>query len=325
MNVTDMIDRYVNEVGQHLPRKSRLDIEMELRSLLHDALDEQSDGEPSPKIAASILREFGHPKEVAAKYRPDEVLIGSQLFPTYRMVITIVLSVIGGLHLLGLLVGLWGRGMASFVDVALPSVFSFWETALTSAGIVTLIFAVIERMGGDSLSFPVQVEKEWDPYALPPVKDPDRINRVEFAAGIFFGLVFIVWLNFFPNWFGPITVAGESTGVFTLLAPEFLRHVPWVTASWLLDMLLKTAVFFQGRWNRVTRWLELAVGGFGLYIIYQIFISEAISTVPFFTALAKGGFAIVFVIVVIDLANKLFRLLIRRPFTPKNIFKSKLA
>ena len=325
MNVNEMIDRYVNEVGQHLPRKSRVDIEMELRSLLHDALEEQSNGDPTPKIAAAMLRDFGHPKTVAAKYRPDEVLIGSQLFPTYRMVISIVLSVIGGLHLLGLLVNLWGRGIAPFVDVTRPFVFSFWETALTSAGIVTLIFAVIERVGGDSLSIPTHAEKGWDPYGLPPVKDPDRINQGELAAGIFFSLVFIAWLNFFPNWFGTIGTTGDDLRRSALLAPEFMRHVPWLTASWLLDVLLKTAVFFQGRWNRVTRWLELGAEGFGLYVVYQIFISETISTVPFFTTVTKGVLAVIFVIVTIDLATKLFRLLIGRPFTPKNIFKSKLA
>ncbi len=325
MNTNEMIDRYVNEVGQHLPRKSRMDIEMELRSLLHDALDEQNDGELTPKIAAEFLRDFGHPEEIAAKYRPEEVLIGAQLFPIYKVVVTITLAVIGGLHLLGLGVSLWSNGGGNFVDATLGFILSFGKSGFTNAAIVTLIFALIERFMGDSLQVPVKKQKEWDPLALPPVKDPDRINRGEIFAGIFFSFIFLIWLNFFPNWFGSIGTTGDDLRSFALLAPEFMQHVPWLTASILMDIVLKTAVFVQGRWNRVTRWLEVGSEGFGLYVLYQIFISEMISTIPFFTRMAKAGLAIVMIIVILDLINKLFRLLLGRPFTPKNIFKSKLA
>lgn len=325
MNENEMIDRYVNEVGEHLPRRSRADIEMELRSLLHDALEEQSDGQPSPKIAAKILREFGHPEEIAAQYRPEEVLIGSKLFPVYRLVITITVAVIGGLHLLGLIFVLWQSGGVDWADKALNFIFSFGRSAILNAGIVTLIFAVVERVAGDSLTFPEKQAKSWNPYDLPPVKDPDRIHRLELAAGIFFGLVFISWLNFFPNWFGGAPFIDSNEGVYTLLAPEFIQQIPWLTASWLLDILLKTAVFLQGRWNRITRWLELGFTGFGIYVLYRIFSLETISTVPFFTAVAQAVLAVIMVIVALDMMGKLFRLLFGRPFTPKNIFKSKLA
>ncbi|MCP4417460.1 MAG: hypothetical protein GY805_12620 [Chloroflexi bacterium] len=324
MNENEMIDRYVNEVGEHLPRKSRVDIEMELRSLLHDALGEQSGGEPSPKITAEMLREFGHPEEIAAKYRPEEVLIGAKLFPIYRLVITITLAVIGGLHLLGLGFVLWQSGGADFVDKMLNFIFSYGRSAILNAGIVTLIFAVIERVAGDSLELPEKRIKSWDPYQLPPVKDPDRIKRLELIAGIFFGFIFIVWFNFFPNWFGG-ELSGDGTGMFILLAPEFLGHIPWLTASWLLDVVLKTAVLIQGRWNRTTRWLELSAAGFGLFVLYRISTSEAISTIPFFTTLVKGVLLVVMLIVALDMVGKLYRLLLGRPFTPKNIFKSKLA
>lgn len=40
MNANEMIERYVHEVGRHLPRKNREDIQMELHSLLQDTLEE---------------------------------------------------------------------------------------------------------------------------------------------------------------------------------------------------------------------------------------------------------------------------------------------
>lgn len=326
MDTNEMIDRYVNEVGQRLPRKVRADIEMELRSLLLDSLDEQSDGEPTPKIAAEVLREFGHPEEIAAKYRPEEALIGPKLFPTYKVVVTITVSIIGVLHLLGLGLTLWQGSGTEIVGKVLDFAFSFGRSAILNAGIVTLIFAVIERTAGDSLQLPENQAKEWNPYELPPVKDPDRIKRAELVVGIVFSLVFIAWLNLFPNWFGGAQFSGGESGIYTLLTAEFILLVPWLTASWLLDVALKTAVLIQGRWNRVTRWLELAVAAFGLYVVYQIYSLEAISTVPVFSMMAKWGLAVVMVIVVLDLLAKLFRLLWGRPFTPITLFiKSKLA
>ena len=324
MDANEMIDRYVNEVGQRLPRKTRMDIEMELRSLLQDALDEQSDGQPTPKIAAAILRDFGSPKEIAARYRPDEALIGAQLFPFYKQILMIVLSIIGVLHLLGLGFVLWQNDM-SIVAGILDFAFSFGRSAFISAGVITLIFAVIERLAGDSLKIPEQESKDWDPNALPPVNDPDRINRGELLVEIVITLIFIGWLNASTNWFGDVRFGEQDAGILALISPELLQFVPWLLAAWLMDIVLNTAVLIQGRWHKVTRWLELGVQGFSLYVLFQIFQSETISTIPFFTTMAKSILGIIIIIVILDMISKLARLLFGRPFTPKNIFKSKLA
>ena len=47
----ELIDRYVREVGRHLPRKNRADIETELRSLLVDNLEDLLKGSPVKKIS----------------------------------------------------------------------------------------------------------------------------------------------------------------------------------------------------------------------------------------------------------------------------------
>ncbi|MCB9008749.1 MAG: hypothetical protein H6656_15505 [Ardenticatenaceae bacterium] len=325
MDTNEMIDRYVNEVGQHLPRKTRADIEMELRSLLLDTLEEQSDGEPTPKITAELLREFGHPEAIAAQYRPEESLIGPKLFPHYKVGVVITVSIIGAFHLLGLGFALWQSGGADFVDKALSFIVSFGRSAIINAGIVTLVFALIERTVGDSLELPDHKAKGWNPFDLPPVKDPDRINRGELIVGIFFTIAFLVWLNFFPDWLGGVKLGEEGSGIFVLVTAEFLALIPWFSASLLLDVVLKTAVLIQGRWNRLTRWLEVGATGFGLYVTFLVFSLEQISTVPFFTTMAKAVLAIVLIIAIFELAGKLFRLLLGRPFTPRTFIKSKLA
>ena len=325
MDTNEMIDRYVNEVGENLPRKLRADIEMELRSLLLDALEERGGAEPTPKMTAELLREFGSPETMAAQYRPAESLIGPKLFPTYKVVVTITISIIGVLHLLWLGLVLWQNAGDDLIGRILDMVFSFGRSAILNAGIITLVFAIIERVAGDSLELAENKTQEWDPFALPPVKDPDRINRGEVAVGIFFGLLFLSWLNFFPNWFGGVNFGEEDPWFFVLVTAEFIALVPWFSASLLMDVVLKTIVFIQGRWNRATRWLEVGTSIFGLYVAYLIFNLEQISVLPFFTTMAKSILAIVIIVGLLEIFGKLFRLLLGRPFKPHTFIKSKLA
>ncbi|MBK7897155.1 MAG: hypothetical protein IPJ90_20180 [Anaerolineaceae bacterium] len=324
MNSTEMIDRYVNEVGENLPRKMRADIEMELRSLLLDALEERAGGEPSVKETAVLLQEFGSPEKMAAQYRPAESLIGPKLFPTYKVVVTITVTVIGVLHLVGLGFVLWQSAGADFVDKSLNFIFSFGQSAILNAGIVTLIFAIIERSAGDEINLPEQ-EKTWDPFALPPVKDPNRIDRGELVVGLIVSLLVLSWLNLFPNWFGGAQLDGELPWYAQLMTAEFLQQIPWLSASLLVDVLLKTAVLIQGRWNQVTRWLELATLSFGLYVTVRIFNLEAISTVSAFTNGIKMILAIVIIVELVEVVVKLFRLVFGRPFPRPSFIKSRLV
>jgi hypothetical protein len=328
MKANEMIDRYVHEVGRHLPSKNREDIQMELRSLLQDMLEEQTaetDSEPSTKSVAEILREFGKPEDIAARYRPEQVLIGAQLFPIYKLVITIVLTIVAVVHLVGVLYVLLQGETAGLGQTLLNSLFSFGQFAFINLGLITVVFAIVERVEGGELEIETKKATDWDPYQLPPVKDPDRIDRFEMIVGIIFAALFIVAFNFFFEVIGFIDFTGEDRGVIPLLAGEFRQHVPWLTASWILDALLKLFVLAQGRWQRQTRWLQVAVDSFGIFVLYRIFISTTISIVPFFTTIAKGIILLIMVIGVLEIIGLLYRLLFGRPFVSKTFFKSRLA
>jgi hypothetical protein len=324
MDANEMIDRYVNEVGEHLPRKTRMDIEMELRSLLQDALEEQSDGEPTPKIAAAMLKDFGPPETIAARYRPDEVLIGAQLFPIYRQVLTIVLTILGIVHLVLLGLTLWGSS-SNIINDIISAGLSFGRAAFIAAGSITLVFAAIERLAGDSLEIPDPETAEWDPYNLPPVKDPDRINRGEMLVEVVITFLFVAWLASATNWVSGAKFGAEGTGIWVLFSLEFAQFIPWLIASWLLDIVLKTAVLIQGRWSRVTRLLELGTSLFGFYVLYLIYQNGTIFSIPGFNTLAQPVLVIIMLIAALDLLSKVARLIFGRPFMPTNIFKSKLA
>jgi hypothetical protein len=139
----ELIDRYVHAVGRQLPRKKRADIEAELRSALADSLEARSQGEPTQDQVVGVLKEFGRPEKVAASYWSEgQYLIGPRLFPLFRMVVGIALTVFVVVQLV--LVGV----TAVFNPGALPGI-EFFSDLINSAfmafGVIVIVFAVLQR------------------------------------------------------------------------------------------------------------------------------------------------------------------------------------
>ena len=118
----DLIERYVYEVGRQLPRKNRADIQVELKSTLVDTLEDRVAGEPTQEDEIELLKEFGPPQKVAASYWPQgQYLIGPNLFPLFRMVVAIVLTVFVIVKLVLLGIGVvFNQEVLSFLCYAWP-------------------------------------------------------------------------------------------------------------------------------------------------------------------------------------------------------------
>jgi hypothetical protein len=73
MDAQKLIESYTNDVARRLPRKLRNEVGLELRALLTDkvnALASDTGREPNADTALAVLREFGRPEVVAARYAP---------------------------------------------------------------------------------------------------------------------------------------------------------------------------------------------------------------------------------------------------------------
>lgn len=325
MEANELIERYIHEVGRHLPRANREDIKLELKSLLLDTIEVQTadTGQPpTGKMVAEYLKEFGRPEEIAANYHTHKALIGPRIFPYFRTVLTITLAIIAALHLLGLIFFLIQNGFTDIIQTIVDLTLAFGRTALITFGIMTLVFAALERVEGIDLKAEGEKSGDWDPFELPPLEDPDRIDRFEMFIGIFFGVLFIIAFNFFYEYIGFIDFTGDDKGIIPFLSEVFRPHVPWLTASFALDILLRLVVLAQGHWNRATRWIQLAVEAFSLFVLYRILVSDVISTVPIFTTMTKIGIIVVIIIDAIEMVGILTRLLIGRPLSPRSLFKS---
>jgi hypothetical protein len=257
----ELIDRYVAEVGRQLPEKMRPDIEKELRSILEDMLDDraQSTGKPAnEEMAVSLLKEYGQPSKVAASYHAPRYLVGPALYPSYLMLMKIVLGALSIAAVVTFAISAVrpGNSLTQIGQALGQSLSILFNGGLTALGVVTLIFAINERYNP---SFKFEKEDEWNPRELKPVAKPaSRLKTGDLVASVVFNLIAIVAFNLY---FDRIGIYMNTDGVWTMI-PIFsaaLRHyVPYLTAIWGLEVALHVYVLQAGRWEISTRWLAVA-------------------------------------------------------------------
>ena len=78
MDANQVIDSYVRDVAQHLPRSRRNDVALELHALLHEELAAraaEAGQAPDRTMALSLLRTFGRPADTAQRYHARSALV----------------------------------------------------------------------------------------------------------------------------------------------------------------------------------------------------------------------------------------------------------
>src|SRR5512145_610145 len=140
----NLIDKYIAEIGKHLPRKNRADIEAEIRSTLEDMLEErkQLSGEEDDATVVQLLKEYGAPRKVAESYTGKRYLIGPSLYPTFILVTQIVVSVLLVVSLVGLGLGLAQSGLTGpeFISTVGESLLDLLGGLITAFGNIVLVF-----------------------------------------------------------------------------------------------------------------------------------------------------------------------------------------
>jgi hypothetical protein len=286
----ELIDRYVYEVGRHLPRKNRADIQAELQSTLVDTLEARVEGEPSPDDEIELLKEFGPPQKVAASYWPEgQYLIGPRLFPLFRMVVGIVLIVfvIVQLVLLGVAV-VFNQEVLTFLSV-LDIFGELIGSVFTTFSIIVIVFAVLQRF-----DVRPETEQEWDPRDLPVIEEGETISRGGTVAEITFSLVIIAILLFLPDKIGVVV----SPGMEILLNPVIVSYIPLIILSIMLGIALDVILLWRGRWETSTRLAKIGTNLLGIYVLYVLIAGHnawlaqegAAGFLSFLEAMPEGAF-----------------------------------
>jgi hypothetical protein len=275
---TSLIHRYVKEVGRHLPRKTRGDVEAELGSLLTDSLRGRTAGKEPMDAAAleteqiAVLKAFGPPHKTAARYAPPHrYLIGPNVYDLYTIVLfSVGIAVTAAAILLAGLVALGADG--GFASVLGDFLNLYFQWLLMAFGSITLVFAAVGRLLPEE-SAEGEKEENWDPRTLPAVEDMSRID----ARGILFETVCMIAalavFNLFPQWVGlnfPASVNDAPSRWYSipLLSDAFYKDfLPFWNINFLLSILLNLYLLRRGRWQRVTRAVDFLLGVFGIVLV----------------------------------------------------------
>jgi len=265
---TNLIDTYVSEVGRRLPKKTRADIEAEIRSILQDMLEERSQKTGKPvddEMTLEVLKSYGAPEKVAATYLGERYLIGPRLYPIFMLVLRIVLVVTGVLAAIGLGIALSQTLGHHSAETIIKAIANFATSIMTALGNIVLIFAILEwalfRAGGKVEVKGLPIEKEWDPRSLTKVSAPNQVKMGETIVEIVGCFAAIVIFNFYPQIIGftpslnSVFENGNWSSVtfVPLLSEAFFYYIPYLTLVWASTIILNIVLLRMGHWTTVTR------------------------------------------------------------------------
>jgi len=271
----NLLDRYISEIGENLPRKSRADIETEIRSTIEDMLEETSAASGSPvddEMTMDLLRDYGAPEKVASTYLPDKYLIGPKLYPSFILVLKIVAAVMTGVALLGFSVrfGMSEMGLQSFGSQIAQSALEYVVGLITAFGNIVLVFAILELVIPTSKYKNDLREEVWDPAQLTKEADPDAVSTRGVIGTIVFTLLALLVVNIYPQVLGVWFLMDGQWVNIPILSQAFFRMLPWLNAVWLLGIVLQVVLLRQRKWTKLTRWFEIGLKFLGIAIFFLL-------------------------------------------------------
>jgi hypothetical protein len=281
----DLLERYLQAVGQYLPAATKADTLAELRANLLAQMDERVEELERPLSegeTADVLRAHGKPELVALRYLPQRSLIGPTLFPFYLFALRKALP---------LVVLVYAVARAAVLTFAAPlgkpglaagsAVVQFVPVLLTFWAVVTGVFAVLEFVQnhyGAGLKW-----GQWDPAKLLPVVEANGTKQRSLASRTTELVVHCLWMLYVlavPShpylliWSGALYLDKFSVR----WAPVWHTFYIWFIAFLVVQLVVKVLAF--SNWTQ--RWqdpLEVAVRLFGVVPI-SILVAFRVYYVP---------------------------------------------
>jgi hypothetical protein len=286
----ELLDRYLEAVKKHLPWQRQDDIIAELRANLESQLEEKEQALGRALTTAEAeewLKQLGSPIQMAAHYKPQQYLIGPNLFPIYTSVLRIsftwcmiIYLIVGGVEIL---TGTPSLGGVAGILFRLPSIL------ITTAAWVTLVFAAIEvAVTHNYIKLPPEIlpAAAWSPGALPPLtmnatqgKKPGRLSQT--VAEVIFGFIFLVWLLLIPSHpvllFGPgaafIGLWGPHVSTFQL-APVWIHFYWWMVALTAFQLAWHSVELLRGAWQKERPAMQIAIKAGGLIPLIVLYAAR---------------------------------------------------
>lgn len=276
----ELVERYVQAVAGYLPGTQSGDIIAELKDSLLSKLEDREAELGRPMTVdeqGALLKQHGHPMLVASRYLPQQQLIGPTVYPYWRFgaqVIVTVLAIIYGI-LAVIAIANQADSVQSLVLSAIQTLtqaaFEFATTALVYLGVLTAVFALLDRH-----QVRISLFDNWQPTSLAPVHDRLKIKSRDSLLTLIFGVLFLCWWSGLVQF--PSAVMHEGAHrTFTL---SNVWQTWWLTILSLVvfDVLLAAGNLMQPRWTRGKLLLRLVLNSISLGVLWQLFQADQLLT-----------------------------------------------
>jgi hypothetical protein len=281
----NLIDRYIAEVGRHLPEKDRVDIEAEIRSMLEDMIDERSEhseraGRTSQtaddKVITEVLEQVGDPRLLAYKYAPPRrYLIGPGWYDIYVKTLQRVLFTVLPIFAVVTFTLTLTRNPLDFVDAVGEAVSGAFSVGLQILFWVTLVFVVMERSDAVPNEALNTDTRTWTITQLPDLPRTRQISIGESLINIASYLFVLIWIVL------PMMLErsqGESVPV-PFLHPNLWSF--WLPVFFVLMSLTLVHELFQlkiGNWTPALTVTNVILGLISIiYIIVLVTTQQVIN------------------------------------------------
>jgi len=272
--MSDLLERYLQAVGQYLPVKRRTDTLAELRANLLAQMDDlaEESGRPLTESEVSkLLQRHGRPILVAARYMPRQSLIGPELFPFYWLILKrafpFVLLIYAIAQATAIIFG--NTGDAGLLN----SFLRFPGVAITFWALITLFFAIFEY-GYTHYCHNFSLTGQWNPSDLPPLFIKEKSSSLAVrVADLSVSALLVAWLLTVPHQpdllLGP--VIGHLKGLPIGLAPEWHTFYWQIMTLLILQLPLKVVVLFHTtkRWHKAQALTSQVLGLLSLGVLVQ--------------------------------------------------------
>jgi hypothetical protein len=299
----NMLERYLYAVERDLPKsESRGDIIAEISEELQsqiEAREAQLGRALNADEEAALIKAYGNPRVIAGRYAAVPYLIGPELLPFYWYVLRLVLSIVLGVEIVGAaLLAAIARNM----DLFLNGLNVAWLGLMYIFGIITIAFAVIERIKPKESPLELLGVLRWDPRDLPLPPGAGRfapVSRFESAASFICNTMALLVLLDIS--LGNSLVAAFVRGMLSSASvTEELNTAAWMPAyvaaivSTAAIAIVDVIAFFRPTITTIRLWTRigahtLAIAGIGLTLARPPLVLPATSPlgqVAFYTLIA---------------------------------------
>jgi hypothetical protein len=280
----ELLERYLQAVKKHLPWLRQDDIIAELRVNLEAQLEDK-EAELGRKLSnaemEAWLKQLGSPLHVAARYRPQQYLIGPAVFPIYWFVLRLALGWCTVIYAIARTVDTVANGLGS--DALVRAVAQLLWVLLISAAVVTLIFALLERSGAkipDKFAQGTAMSNDWPQGAMSlcDVRLDGRKKPKTYAQAVvevIVGWIALMWFLLVPHY--PFLLMGPGA-IYLKMAPYQLAPI-WWTFYWCVVLLnavelaWRMADLLRDRWqgpHHAQRLVKLAFGFVPLLVVLAV-------------------------------------------------------